>query len=224
MASEMAALLSESTASHEFIERISRNKGWDENKSKAIYIAEMQPDNDNVKKGKFGEVLHGAILEQFCGMAVACHRYRHSPDPNVSPPGLDIIALVPHDSGDGERIVYVETKIRLSADSGALVTALEQLAKTQSARRPPSLKSTMHVLSDANSPLFERVLRATDDEALDPHYRIGVIFEAEHWSDSQLQQIVNKRVIQLMDLGVDVVKIRSLGCLIKESYAKVGEV
>ena len=57
---EMARLLGKSTASPEFIERVSSRRGWGEDRARATYVAEMQPDNDAVKKGKFGEVLHGA--------------------------------------------------------------------------------------------------------------------------------------------------------------------
>lgn len=222
VASEMGALLSESTASRKLIDRVSGIRGWNKKRAKTICIVEMQPDNDNVKKGKFGEVLHGAILEQFCGMVVACHRYQYSPDPNVSPPGLDIIALAPHDGGKGDRIVYAETKVRLNADGGALGKALGQLLKVRHKNLPGSLKTTMHALISTNPLLFERVVRATGVGAPNPHYRIGAIFEAKIWSDSQLRQIVNKYDKQCMNLTVDVVKIDALESLIKESYDKVG--
>lgn len=220
-ASEMASALDDSTASVEFIERMSRRMGWDADRARSAYIAEMQPDNDNVRKGKFGEVLHGAILEQFCGMVVICHRYRHSPDPNISPPGIDIIALAPQGVGGGEGVVYGETKLRTSADGGVLGRALKQLEKLRGANEPPSLKSTLQALSDTNPLLFDRVMQAVGSKAPDPHYRIGVIFEAKRWSDLQLRQINGTRA-RGMNLEVDVVKIESLGDLIEESYSKVG--
>ena len=220
-ASEMASALDDSTASVEFIERMSRRGGWDVDGARSAHIAEMQPDNDNVKKGKFGEVLHGAILEQFCGMVVICHRYRYSPDPNISPPGMDIIALVPQGAGGSERAVYGETKLRTGADGNVLGKALGQLEKSQSDNDPPSLKSTLQALSDADPPLFDRVMQAAGDNAPDPHYRIGVIFEARYWSDIQLGRIKSSRVRRI-NLEVDIVKIESLGGLIEESYSKVG--
>lgn len=220
--SEMAVLLDESTASHGFIRRVSRKSGWDEGKARLAFIAEMQPNNDSVKKGKFGEVLHRAVLEQFCGMVVVCSRYRHNPSPDMSPPGLDIIALMPRDTSGVERVVFAETKLRTSADRGALAKALGQLVKARSASMQPSLKSTLQILSDANSPLFDRVMKAVDGRAPKPHYRIGAIFETGHWSDSLLLQLGANRNARRIDLAVDVIKIGALGCLIGDSYAKAG--
>lgn len=219
-ACEMARLLGESTASPEFIERVSSRRGWDEGRARTAYMAEMQPDNDAVKKGKFGEVLHGAVLEEFFGMAIVHHRHRYNPNPDTSPPGLDIIALMPQDGG--ERLVYAETKLRTSADGGTLAKALGQLARTASASHPPSLKSALQALSDTGSPLFDRVMQAVDSREAPPHYRIGAIFEARHWSDSHLQSIKDNPDAQRMDLAVDVVKITSLGSLIDGAYSSVG--
>lgn len=220
-ASEMASALDESTASREFIEHASRRRGWDVDKARLVYIAEMQPDNISVKKGKFGEVLHGAILEQFWGVVVVSHRYRYSQDPNVSPHGPDIIALMPQDGGGNERIMYGETKLRTSADGSTLNNALAQLEKIQGGDKPLSLKSILQVLSDTDPQLFYRVAQAADNKTLDPHYRIGAIFEANCWSDRQFQQIKDNRARRI-NLGVDVVKIGSLNDLIEESYSKVG--
>ena len=221
-AGEMAVLLDESTASPEFIERMSDRIGWDKAKARSSYIAEMQPTNDSVKKGKFGEVLHGAILEQFCGMVVVHHRHRYSPDPDTSPPGLDIIALKPRDGGSGEVIVYAETKLRINADSGVIAKALGQLARTGGVNEPPSLKSTLQALSSADPLLLNRIIAAVDDRESKPHYRIGVVLETKHWSDSYLRRIKDDPIVQRMDMAVDVVQIDALGDLIKESYANVG--
>ena len=218
----MAALLAESTASQDLLERMSRRRGWDENKARSRYIVERQPTSDILRKGKFGEVLHGAILEEFCGMTVICHRYRYSPSPNISPPGLDIIALMPQADGDGERIVFVETKLRLNADARTLVNALAQLAKEQGVSEPQSLKSTLQVLSAADPRLYERVLQAVGSEAHKPHYRIGAVVEAKSWSNASLRQLKSiPDRMQDMCFAVDVVKINALGDLIKESYVRV---
>ena len=214
----MAALLAKSTVSQELLERMSRRRGWDENKARSRYIVDRQPTSDMLRKGKFGEVLHGAILEEFCGMTVICHRYRYSPSPNISPPGLDIIALVPQADGDGERIVFVETKLRLNAGARTLVNALTQLAREQGVDEPQSLKSTLQVLNVADPRLCERVLQAVDSEAHKPHYRIGAVVEAKSWSDTGLRQLKNiPDGMQDMCLAADVVKINALGDLIKES-------
>ena len=220
-AREMARLLGESTASPEFIERVSSRRGWDKGRARATFVAEMQPGNDAVKKGKFGEVLHGAVLEEFCGMVVVYHRYRYNPNPDTSPPGLDTIALMPRDGGD-ERLVYSETKLRTGADGGTLAKALGQLTRTASAGHPPSLKALLQALSDTDSPLFDRVMQVADNRVTPPHYRIGVIFEAKHWSDSYLRMIKDNHGAQRMDLAVDVVKIASLGSLINDAYSSVG--
>lgn len=219
----MAALLAKSTVSQELLERMSRRRGWDENKARSRYIVDRQPTSDMLRKGKFGEVLHGAILEEFCGMTVICHRYRYSPSPNISPPGLDIIALVPQADGDGERIVFVETKLRLNAGARTLVNALTQLAREQGVDEPQSSKSTLQVLNVADPRLCERVLQAVDSEAHKPHYRIEAVVEAKSWSDTGLRQLKNiPDGMQDMCLAVDVVKINALGDLIKESYVRVG--
>lgn len=224
-ADEMAALLAKSTTSPEVVEHMSRRVGWDKGKARSRYVAERQPTRGTAKKGKFGEVLHEAVLEQFCGMLVICRRYRYmySPSPDTPPPGLDIIALAPLADG-GEVIVYAETKLRTGTGGGsALADALRQLAETQGVDDPPSLKSTMQYLRDADPLLYKRVLRAVANKNCRPHHRVGGILEAKHWSDAHLRQL--KGVydgIRDMILTVDVVKISSLDALIEESYSNAG--
>lgn len=162
------------------------------------------------------------MLKQFCGMVVVCHKYRHGPAPNISPPGIDIIALMPQ-VGGRERIVYAETKLRTNADGGVLTKALAQLAKERSSAddKPMSLKSTLQGLHDTDRPLCDRVLEATGSGAPKPHYRIGAIFEAKHWSNHHLDRLEGSQNARGIDIAIDVVKINDLDGLIKESYDMV---
>ena len=217
----MAQLLAASTADDETAGAIAVELGWSKKRVRDSLVTGRQPDDEGQKMGKFGEVIHAEILEEFQGMAVVTRRYRYNPAPNAPVHGVDLIALAAIGGGQGERIVYAETKLRTVRDGGALVKARAGLAKISGGRRlPASLVAEMERLRTGDPDMFKRLVRAARKQK-ESRYRIGAVFEESAWSDSYLDGLDRAHVPGEFDMTVDVVKIGSLRGLVLESYRMV---
>ena len=160
-ASDMARLLEENTVSPGLLEDALRHSGWDEERVRNALAAKQQPEGEAQQKGKFGEVLHADLLEQFCGMIIPVKRHRYNPSPGASPHGIDIVALGRPGPGEGERIVYAETKLRKKIDSATLTEAHNALAKAGSDDTPKGLLAAMETLRTSDADLYKRVMAAS---------------------------------------------------------------
>lgn len=216
-AGAMAGLLRENTASSDLVGDAVHYSGWGEERIRKALASGRQPSGGAQRKGKFGEVLHGDLLERFCAMVIPVKKHRYNPAPDASPHGIDIIALGSPAQGGGERIVYAETKLRNRADPSALVEAHGALAAAGSEDVPPSLRVVMEVLRNSRMDLYRRVMAASFGGAR-AHFRIGAVVERSSWSDSQLDVLEHEQAARKLDLGVDVVKIGGLGDLVDESF------
>lgn len=217
----MARLLAASTADDETAGAIAEELGWSKKRVRDNLVTRRQPDNEGQRMGKFGEVLHAWILEEFQGMAVVTRRYRYNPTPNAAVHGVDLIALAAMGEGQGERIVYAETKLRTVRDGRALIRARAGLAKINGSRAlPPSLVAEMIRLRTGDPDMFKRLVRAARRQK-ESRYRIGAVFEESAWSDSYLDGLDRAHDPGEFDMTVDVVKIGSLRGLVLESYRRV---
>lgn len=216
-----ARLLATSTADDETAGAIAEELGWSKKMVRDSLVARRQPGDGGQRMGKFGEVLHAVILEEFQGMAVVTRRYRYNPTPNAAVHGVDLIALAAIGEGQGERIVYAETKIRTVRDGGALTKARAGLAKINGDRGlPPSLVAEMERLRTGDPHMFRRLVSAARRQK-ESRYRIGAVFEESAWSDSYLDGLDRAHDPGEFDMTVDVVKIGSLRDLVLESYKTV---
>ena len=217
----MARLLATSTADDETAGAIAEELGWSKKRVRDSLVTGRQPDDGGQRMGKFGEVLHAGILEEFQGMAVVTKRYRYNPTPNAAVHGVDLIALAAIGEGQGERIVYAETKLRTVRDGGALIKARTGLAKINDGRGlPPSLVAEMERLRTGDPRMFRRLVSAARRQK-ESRYRIGAVFEESAWSDSYLNGLDRAHDPGEFDMTVDVVRIKSLRGLVLESYKMV---
>ncbi len=217
----MARLLAASTADDETAGAIAKELGWSKKRVRNSLVTKRQPDDEGQRMGKFGEVLHAGILEEFQGMAVVTRRYKYNPTPNAAVHGVDLIALAAIEGGQGERIVYAETKLRTVRDGGALIKARAGLAKINGSRvLPPSLVAEMIRLRTGDPDMFRRLVSAARRQK-ESRYRIGAVFEESAWSDSHLDGLDRAHDPGEFDMTVDIVKIGSLRGLVIESYRTV---
>lgn len=216
----MARLLAASTASDGVVKAVAGHGGWDEDKARDALVVERQPEGEGQSLGKFGEVLHAEILEAFQGMTVVAKKYRYNPAPDAPMHGADLIAVGAVGGGAGERIVYVETKLRTVRDGQALVRARAGLARISGRPLPASLAVELNRLHKGDPAMFRRLARA----ALvikNPHFRIGAVFEESAWSDSYLDRLARDHDPDEFDMAVDIVRIGALRDLVRESYKRV---
>ena len=219
----MARLLEENTAGDDVIKDACSISGWPEDKVRRDMISARQPTGDSQRKGKFGEVLHAAILEEFSGMLIAVKKHRYNPAPNASPHGIDIIALHAPQGGAGgeEYIVYAETKLRTSVDPNVLRSSYESLAKLTKADIPAHLAAEMERLNKSDSGMFSRIAAALFGEQ-QSRLRIGVVVESSQWGDTPLDLLGKSIDEGAKDrLSVDIVRIDQLEELVDKSYAGV---
>ena len=218
----MARLLADSSASHELAELLMLELGWSRQRVMDELASMRQPTVNTQQRGKFGEVLHAAILEEFDDMDILIMRYRYILAPNAPLHGPDIVALgrIGSDDAGDERIFVAETKLRNAGGRAALSEAYDQLSKTDKGLLGTFLAGYMEILQDADRDLLRRLLRAIERE--DPvHFRIGVIVESSQWSDSHLDGVDRRSADDDLDMAVDVVTIGMLDDLVRESYIGV---
>lgn len=219
----MPRLPADSAGIPDLVDRLVQETGWSRQRVWDVMVAKRQPTGERQQGGRFGEVLHAAILEEFDGMTVLVKRHRYAAAPNAPLYGLDIVALGRVDGGgDGaERIVFAETKLRNAGGGSALTEAYDQIDKIGSETLPSRLAADMGLLRCRDTVVLERLLQAIG--RVDPvHFRIGAIFEASQWSDSYLNGIDRRHGDSDLDVAVDIVTIGMLGDLVRESYLQVG--
>lgn len=215
----MAALLAESTADSGMISDILRAIPWDRRVVASSMIGDRQPREQRQRRGRFGEVMHAAILEQFDGMTVPVMRYRYDPSPDAPMHGTDIVALE-KSAGGGERLVYAETKLRTVADYGALPDAYNQLAEASRHAIPAQLAVDLAHVYKGDRDMFMRLLKAASGP-IPAHFRIGAIFEKSAWSAAYLDRLGDIHKVHGLDMAVDAVRIEDLAALASESYRRV---
>ena len=218
-AEAMAALWAESAADSGMISDILRAIPWDRRTVASSMISDRQPRKQRPQMGRFGEVLHAAILEQFDGMTVPVRRYRYDPAPDAPMHGTDIVALEKNADG-GERLVYAETKLRTGADYGALPDAYSQLVDASRHAIPAQLAVDLAHVYKGDRDAFMRLLRAASGP-IPAHFRIGAIFEKSAWSATYLDRLGDIHGAHGLDMAVDTVKIADLAALVAESYRRV---
>ena len=219
----MARLLAAGTASRETVKAVAEIACWSEEDAEDKLVVKRQPKYEAQKKGKFGEVLHAAILETFHHMVVATKRHRYNPAPGASVHGIDLVALDKIEGTQNERIVYAETKLRTAQDRSALIRARSDLVRVNKEDVPVSIAVEAERLRKSDPALFKRLVNAALEKCK-AQYRIGAVFEESQWSDSLLAALDRVHDPGELDMVVDIVKIGSLHDLVLESYRKVGRV
>lgn len=219
-AEAMAALLAESAADSGMISDILRTIPWDRRVVASSMIGDRQPRGQRRQKGRFGEVLHPAILEQFDGMAVPVRRHRYDPAPDAPMHDTDIVALE-RNAGGGEWLVYAETKLRTVADYGALPDAYNQLAEASRHAIPAQLAVGLAHLYKGGRDTFMRLLKAASGP-IPAHFRIGAIFEKSARSAAYLNRLGDIHKVHGLDMAVDTVRIEGRAAHASESYRRAG--
>lgn len=209
--------MEENTASPDLVKDAVLYSGWDEARVHRAIASSRQSAGEAQRRGKFGEVLHGGLLERFCDMIIPVKKYRYSSSPGASRHGIDTIALGKPAPDGNERIVYAETKLRSKADPSAPLAAHKSPAAAGGEDVPPSLKVTMEIPRESSEEMHKRVMNASLGKA-EAHFRIGAVVERSSWTDSQLGGPKQAQDAKGVDLDIGVVRIGGLDDLVGESF------
>ena len=204
---------------HEFAKKISLKIGWSKFYEK--FISPKLPRTPNMKKGKFGEILEGAILEEFFNFEIPIKKWKYGITADQSLPSTDIVAVKIDDSKIIE-MCFVESKVRTKKDNRSVVEAYEQLMNEQKKEMPEMVDFIMKRLDEKNHPLSNAFIDycLVNDNRNDS-YRICAIYDNSKWDERSLKNL-NESVSNLTsNLTVDVIRIETLDHVIKTSYNKM---
>ena len=177
----------------------------------------------SARKGDFGEVLLGALLETFHGYTIPVRKMRSRVSGDQSQPRIDVVALRA-DNGRLTEVCLGESKLRTRADTGAAVAAHDQLAKERAEAFPDILVYVANRLFELQSPLFESFAAYLGDRADTQQIEscaIGLTSDAAQWSESVLANL-HDRGVEVPSLSVHVTSVQALDDLVSEVFALAG--
>ena len=145
----------DNTMDYDLIEKISKKIGWNETFAK--FISPRLTKQKNMKKGKFGEMLEGTILEEFFDFVIPIKKWRYAITSDQSLPSTDIVAIK-NDESKITEMSFVESKVT-GTDNKKLVTeAYEQLMNDQAKGFPQILSFIISRLVENKDSLSERFI------------------------------------------------------------------
>ena len=218
----LSTLIRENTVDEEFLKYMQKKLKWDWGKIYATFVIESQPNHDNLKKGKFGEIFHGQILEEFYNYVIPIKKLQYQFTKDQSLTGTDMIAIKIKEEKITE-ICYVETKLRTSNDYSAISEAYKEIIQSKSSSMNSLLKFILKELYKTNKMLHSQLTEFISEMMHDDKFRIGAIFEKKIWRQKYIEKLNDCMQKSDFDLTVDIVKINNLEELVNNSYKAIGE-
>ena len=218
----LSALIRENTVDEEFLKYMKKKLKWDWKKIYTTFVIESQPSHDNLKKGKFGEIFHGQILEEFYNYVIPVKKFQYQFNRNQSLTGTDIIVIKIKEAKITE-ICYVETKLRTSSDYSAISEAYDEIIQSKGSSMDSTLKFILKELYKTDKILHSQLTEFIGEMTHDDKFRIGAIFEKKIWRQRYIEKLNDCMQELDLDLTVDIVKINNLKELVNNSYKAIGK-
>lgn len=183
-----------------FLEALASKLGWQD-----VRELILAPDAQKItsgKRGEFGEVLIGSMLEQFHEYAIPVRKLRFKFVSGQTLPATDVLALKLNTEGTIVEVCFVESKLRTSSDNMAAVNGFNQLREDYESRLPDILTFVAARLYERQDPLFDAFRsymgdrRDTKDRDT---FRLSLCWDPEFWSERILEN--------LQENGVDTPKL-----------------
>lgn len=219
---KLKILLEENTVDKDLLDDLFSNVNWDKDKIYKSFVTNSQPISDTLRKGKFGEILHGEILSSFHDLNILMKKHQYQITPGTSLHGTDIIAFKINEENVIQAFFYIETKLRTSKDYIALTEAFIELQNALNESVPSYLKFILKELKKTNSVFYHAVLDYGIQITPKDNFRIGAIFESSAWTDTYLKNLLDVYDKSIPNLTVDVIMIDSLNKLVNDTYQKLG--
>ena len=141
---------------------------------------DRRPEDENIRKGNFGEVLASEYLKQKEGYLIPVYRLRYSQHPDSSPPGDDVLAFkLDGPKGSKKEVCITEVKVRNRFGSDAVKEAYEKIDKSYNGLRPrpKSLLFAIHILrKEKKDDIADELLNLLDRTRGNPFNIRHIIF------------------------------------------------
>ncbi len=213
-------IISDNTTDPDHLKYIAEKLGWNLDKC-SEYVRKWQPISSDLRKGKFGELLCGQILQEFHGYVIPVKKFRYQHAPGQSLPGTDIIAFKIKDNKISE-MCMMEAKLRTQHDSRAILGAYGQLDARKKGQILPSIKFLLHRLYEINRNMFDMIAEYGVEINPNDTYRIGAVYEKSHWNEHYLEKLSDIMEESDIALTVDAVQITNLEKLVECTYENLG--
>lgn len=210
----------DNTMDYDLIEKISKKIGWTETFSK--FISPRLAKKDNMKKGKFGEMLEGEILENFFDFIIPVKKWRYAITSDESLHSIDVVAIKNNDSEITE-MSLVECKVTGGTDKKLVSKAYVQLMDDLDKEFPAILSFIIARLHENSHPLSEMFLDyCLKKTSINDSYRISTVFDKQNWDEKSLENLNDVVPESMSNLTVDVITIESLDTIISKIYENNG--
>lgn len=210
----------QNTIDYDYLKKLSGSIGWE--KTKNEFILNTASKKKNMKKGRFGEMLSGSILEEFHKYSIPIHKLRYAITTDQSMPGTDLIAIKRNDNEILE-MCFVESKLRTTSNTSAITEGYLQLENDIHGGIPAMLKFVMSRLYDKGDPLLQLIINylisRTDSKDT---FRIVATCDKKHWSEKSLTNLDDEINNFKHKLVVDIIQMEDLKTKVEECYNSLG--
>lgn len=190
-------------------------------------IFATKKDNFSVatRRGDWGEVLCGLILDEFRGYKLPVNKLKWKINNERSLFGTDVFAIKENASGNIESLVYTESKLRTSYSKDIGKEAYQSLYKDNGSSLPDIIDYISRLCFDKRdyemADKFDNIY--LNMKKYNKEFQIFLIFDKNTWR-KEILDILNDLPPELDHLFVTIVLIDNLKVLIEETYELTIEV
>lgn len=215
----LCELVAQSSVDLDFLADITRRLGW---RRAEQAVGQRLPQNFRAQRGRFGEVLGVAMLEQFNGYVLPIQKAHFAITGGQSQPSTDAV-LVKLDGGSIVEVCFVESKLRTVRDRFAAVEGVRQLEADCAKDEHDMLLFTAARLYDQDDALYDPFLEymaSRSEENMDS-FHLMLCYEDAVWTDNALDDLRDDEPTA-SPLTVHVTRVAELRKLVETIFNRVG--
>ncbi|HEX6806881.1 MAG TPA: Hachiman antiphage defense system protein HamA [Gemmatimonadaceae bacterium] len=221
MKKHLAELMRKSAINYQFLAELAEHLEWP---TTAGIVASRMPTQNNTKRGRFGEVVGVALLQELMNYVNPVEKGHFSITSDQSPPGTDaVLLMLDGQSAVVTEVCFVESKLRTVRDANAAVEGATQLATDQEQDLPDMLLFVAARLYERGDPLFQpfaKYLGSRSTEHADSS-RLLLFYDSSVWQERVLENLRDAEP-KLGRFGVVVTCLPNLRDLVAEVFSAAG--
>ncbi len=215
----IATAIRDSRVDPDLVREVAQRLGWHRAE---LMLTGATPRNETTRRGVFGEILAMASLTEFEGWIIPVAKLRHTPAPDPSPPGTDILALRLEGS-TVTALLMEEVKLRTTSVSGVALSAYDELDKAMERSFPDVLTFALGQLRKEDAALYDGLLgyleRRKEDTA--DTYRVTLVCDDAIWREQALVAL-EELPPSLTPLSISVLRVAGLRALADRTFGLIG--